>query len=130
MWISRFPRSEIVVQTVRCSSSQFPTSAGASRMLQRLALRRIRDECDLKLKDINYDDSLFYKNLYDHQTTNYAILSAQYGNLSWEYNLLKDEYVDDRIKLRNAIVECVNRLPAEQPAPAADPSDAMSNQLA
>nr|CAD1818707.1 unnamed protein product [Ananas comosus var. bracteatus] len=114
MWISRLHEAKLL-------SKLFIVQAPDSL---------VRDECDLKLKDINYDDSLFYKNLYDHQTTNYVILSAQYGNLSWEYNLLKDEYVDDRIKLRNAIVECVNRLPAELPAPTADRSDAMSNQLA
>nr|CAD1834637.1 unnamed protein product [Ananas comosus var. bracteatus] len=122
----QIPRSETVVQTVRCSSSQFPTATGAEQDAARLAMKRLKEECDLQFKDINYDDSLLYKNLYDHQTTNCAVLTTQYSNLSREHSFLKEchvstvaqknEYVNERIKLRNAIGECyavVNRITVE-----------------
>nr|CAD1823057.1 unnamed protein product [Ananas comosus var. bracteatus] len=136
----QIPQSEIVVETVRCSSSQFPTSAGAEQDTARLALKRLKDECDLQIKDINYDDSLLYKNLYKHQTIDYAVVSAQLSNLSREYNFLKEcyistvaqEYVNERIQLRRAVEECyaiVNRIIVVTPAPETDPSEAMSNQL-
>lgn len=86
----QIPQSKTVVETVQCAIAQFPTSARAEQDAARIALKRLKDECDLHIKDINYDDSAFYKNLYDHQITGYAILFAQYSNLSREYNFLKE----------------------------------------
>lgn len=109
-----------------------------------LALKRLKDECDSQLKEINYEDSIIFKNLYDHQTTDYDVLFAQYNNLTQEYNNLKEcytitlaqknEYINERIRLlHQAIGECytvVNRITIEPPPSPTDPSEAMSNQLA
>nr|CAD1823482.1 unnamed protein product [Ananas comosus var. bracteatus] len=54
-------RRETVVQTVRCSSSQFPVATDAEQETARLAMKRLKEECDLRFKDINCDDSLLYK---------------------------------------------------------------------
>nr|CAD1844336.1 unnamed protein product [Ananas comosus var. bracteatus] len=139
----QIPRSETVVETVRCESAHFPTYAAAEQDTARRALKRLEDECDLQVKDINYEDSVIYKNMYDHQTTDYAVLFAQYNNLTREHNILKEcyittlaqknEYINERIRLRQAIGECyaaVNRLTVEPPPAPADPFEAMSNQLA
>nr|CAD1825749.1 unnamed protein product [Ananas comosus var. bracteatus] len=141
-------RSETVIQTVHCTSSQFPTSVGAQQDVARLALNRIKDECDLQIKDANYDDSVLYKTLYDHKCTDYTVvttqLSTQLSNLSREYDFLKEcfvstveqknVYVNDQIQLRRAVGECydiVNRITAltPPPVPETNPSKAMSNQL-
>lgn len=45
----------------------------------------------------------------------------------------KNEYINERVMLRQAIGEChaaVNRLTVEPPPATANPSEAMSNQLA
>lgn len=75
--------------------------------------------------------------------TDYAVLFAQYNNLTREYNIVKEcyvtalsqkhEYITERVMLRQAIREChatINRLIIEPPPAQANPSDAMSNQLA
>lgn len=89
--------SETVVQTVRCSGSQFPTSIGAQQDVARLALKRIKEECDLHIKDANYDDSVLYKTLYEHKFTDYIVvttqLSSQLSDLSREYDFLKGCFV-------------------------------------
>lgn len=106
-------------------------------------MKRLKEECDLQFKNIIMMTPSYTKNLYDHQTTNYAILSTQYSNLSREHSFLKkcyvstlaqkNEYVNERIKLRNAIRECyvvLNRITAELSTVETDPSEAMSNQNA
>lgn len=62
----QIPRNETVVETVRCESAPFPTYAAAEQDAARRALRRLKDECNLQVKDVNYEDSVIYKNLYDH----------------------------------------------------------------
>lgn len=112
----QIPRTETIIQAVRCSSSQFPTAAAAEQDAARLAMKRLMEECDLQYKDMNYNDSLLYKNLYGHQTTDCGVISAQYSNLSKEHSFLKEcyittvaqknEFVNERINLRNATGEC------------------------
>lgn len=66
--------SKIVVEMVQCASAHFPTPARVEQDAAHIALKRLKDECDLHIQDINYDDFVFYKNLYDHQIIGYAIL--------------------------------------------------------
>nr|CAD1824991.1 unnamed protein product [Ananas comosus var. bracteatus] len=61
-----------------------------------LTIKRIVEEFDLQLKDINYDESIFHQNLYNELSTNHAVLFACYNNLLKEYNFLK---------LKNAMAE-------------------------
>ncbi|XP_020113686.1 uncharacterized protein LOC109727892 isoform X1 [Ananas comosus] len=139
----QIPRTETVTETVRCESTPFPTYAAAEQDVVRRALRRLKDECDLQVQDVNYEDSVVYKSLYDHQLTDYALLFSQFNNLTREYNILKEcylttlaqknEYINERVMLRQAIGEChdaLNRLTVEPPPTTANPSDAMSNQPA
>ncbi len=63
------PRGESVVEAVRCWSTQSATSISAEQGVARSTIKRLVEEFDLQVKDVNYDDSLFYKNLYDHLST-------------------------------------------------------------
>ncbi|XP_020113691.1 uncharacterized protein LOC109727892 isoform X3 [Ananas comosus] len=59
----QIPRTETVTETVRCESTPFPTYAAAEQDVVRRALRRLKDECDLQVQDVNYEDSVVYKSL-------------------------------------------------------------------
>lgn len=74
------------------------------------------EELGLQVKDVNYDDSVFYQNLYNHLSTEYAVLFAQYNNLLRAFNFVKDcyvatlaqinDFVTERIQICRAIEEC------------------------
>nr|CAD1818676.1 unnamed protein product [Ananas comosus var. bracteatus] len=90
------PRNESIVEIVRCSGTQSSTSAASQQDAARLTTKRIVEEFDLQLKDINYDESIFHQNLYNELSTNHAVLFVRYNNLLKEYNFLK---------LKNAMAE-------------------------
>ncbi|XP_020114668.1 uncharacterized protein LOC109728617 isoform X1 [Ananas comosus] len=90
------PRNESIVEIVRCWGTQSSTSAASQQDAARLTIKRIVEEFDLQLKDINYDESIFHQNLYNELSTNHAVLFARYNNLLKEYNFLK---------LKNAMAE-------------------------
>nr|CAD1829959.1 unnamed protein product [Ananas comosus var. bracteatus] len=122
--------------------AQSSTSAAAEHDVARVAIKRMVGEYDMQVKDVNYDDSIFYKNLYNHLTTKFAILFAHYTNLLQEYNFVKDcyvttlaqinEFVTERVQIRCAIEECyavINRLVPLPPIAETDSSDGTSALL-
>nr|CAD1823815.1 unnamed protein product [Ananas comosus var. bracteatus] len=113
----QIPHNGIVIQTVRCSSSSSHCYWLTERL--RVCYERLKEECDFQFMDINYDDSLLYKT---YTTTKQPTVLRQ-----------KNEYVNERIQLRNAIGDCyatVNRITVGLPTGAADSSEAMPNQHA
>nr|CAD1838511.1 unnamed protein product [Ananas comosus var. bracteatus] len=135
-------RSGTIVESTRCWSAQSSTSAAAEQDAARLAVKKLVDELDLDVTDANYDRYLLYKGLYDHVTIENVVVVAQYNKLMQDYNLLRDcyvstviqknEYVDDRIKIRRAINEChavVNRLGPIDPDTESAASGALSAPL-
>lgn len=75
------PRDESIVEMVRCWGAQSSTSAAVEHDDARVAIKRMVQEYDLQVKDVNYDDNIFYKNLYNHTTTKFAVLFARCTNL-------------------------------------------------
>lgn len=137
----QLPLNVTAPETVRCDGVPFPTRGAAEQDVARRALKKLHEECDVQVKDVNYEDSVIYKNLYEHQLAEYTLLFTQFTNVTREYNVLKDcyiatlaqknEYASERVMLRHAIGEChsaVNQLIVE-PAPAVlNPSEAVSTQ--
>ncbi|XP_020097831.1 uncharacterized protein LOC109716696 [Ananas comosus] len=107
---------ETTAEVVRCWGSPSPTSDGAERDAARVAVHRLKDRLGLEIKDVNYEDLIFYKSAYAQLTAKHAALYEKYKKLKWEYQLLKnaydsliahkDEYAADRVRIREALEEC------------------------
>nr|CAD1820629.1 unnamed protein product [Ananas comosus var. bracteatus] len=98
-------RNESIIEIVRCWGLQSSTSAEAEHDAARVATKRMVEELDLQVRDVNFDDSIFYKNLYNHLATKYAMLFAQYMNLVREYNFVKDCYVATLAQINEFVIE-------------------------
>lgn len=55
-------------------------STGDEQDVARLVIKRLVEELDLQVKDVNYNNHLFYKGLYDHLTTEHAMVIASIIN--------------------------------------------------
>nr|CAD1827489.1 unnamed protein product [Ananas comosus var. bracteatus] len=105
----------------------------------RVAIQRMKAELDLHIKDINYDDCVMYKSMYDNVTVQYSDLLGQFNKLKREHNILRDcysssvaekvRYIDEHVKMRRTINEyhaAINHLRADQTAVATDLSESES----
>nr|CAD1835561.1 unnamed protein product [Ananas comosus var. bracteatus] len=137
------PCSEFVAEIIRRWGAQSLMSLGAEQDTTHITIKRLTNEYDLHIKNVNYDNSIFYKSLHDHLTMEYAVLFAQCTNLAQESDFLKECYIStiaqknkfviERVKIHHAIEECyaiVNHLDVVPSAIAANESDARSNPLA
>ncbi len=127
------PHEESIFEIVCCLGSPNPTFDGAEQDAARVAVHRLMDELDLQIKDANYEDILLYKNLYNHLIMEHTTLYEKYNKLKWEYRLLKDsynsviiqsdEYVAERVRVRDAIKECHFVMMQLNPVPSATETD-------
>ncbi len=121
-------RSNSIVEIMRCWSVPAGTSDAAEEDASRNAVRRLVQELDLNVRDVNYDDALFYKSMNDQLTLNLSTLASQYNKLVWDYKFLKECYVSavsqkneliaDRLKIQQALEECnvvINGQPSAPP---------------
>lgn len=109
-------KEETTSEVVRCWGSPSPTPDGAEHNAARVAVHRLKDKLGLEIKDVNYEDLIFYKNAYAQLTVKHAALYEKYKKLKWEHQLLKNaydsliaqkgEYAADRVKIREALEEC------------------------
>lgn len=53
------PQNESIVKIVRCWGSKSSTSNVAKHDAVHLAIKRMVEEFDLQVKDVNYDESIF-----------------------------------------------------------------------
>lgn len=109
------PPKEYIFEVVHCRGSPYPTSDEAKHDAACVAIHRLKDDLELHIKDANYKDIVFYKNIYNHLTVEHTSLYTKYNKLKWEYRLLKnsynsmaqkDEYAAERVKTCAAINEC------------------------
>lgn len=130
------PSDGPVVEVAHCWGSASAISSIAEQGAAHVAIRRLKDELDLQIKDANYEEQSCYKNMYDQLTNQYAVLFGKYDKVKWELGLLKncfnsvvtqkDEFLSEHSKIRAAIEEChgvISRLgsgPSNMPF---DPSD-------
>ncbi len=108
-------RSESTVELIRCWGGPSSTSDSAEDEASHKAVKKLAQELDLHVKDYNYDEALFYKNLSDQLSANFSTFSNQYNKLVWEYNFIKERYIAsttekneliaDRLRIQHAI-EC------------------------
>nr|CAD1824806.1 unnamed protein product [Ananas comosus var. bracteatus] len=133
------PSDGPIVEVAHCWGSALAISGIAEQDAARVAIRRLKDELNLQIKDANYEEQSCYKNMYDQLTNQYAVLFGKYDKVKWELGMLKncfnsvvaqkDEFVTERIKIRAAIEEChcvISRLDAGPSNVAFDPSDPAS----
>ncbi len=109
-------RNDSIVELIRCWSGPSSTAVTAEEDASRNAVKRLVQEMDLHVRDVNYDDVLFYKSMNDQLTLNLSNLANQYNKLVWDYNFLKECYVStasqkndltaDRLKIQQALAEC------------------------
>ncbi len=109
-------RNDSIVELIRCWSGPSSTAGAAEEEASHNTVKRLTQELDLHVRDVNYDDALFYKSMNDQLTLNLSNLANHYNKLVWDYNFLKDCYVStaaqknelttDRLKIPQAIEEC------------------------
>nr|CAD1826018.1 unnamed protein product [Ananas comosus var. bracteatus] len=120
---------------------QSSTSAASEQDAAYLVIKRMVEEFDLQVRDVN-DDSIFYKNLYNHLATEHAVLFAHYNSSVQEYNFVKNcyvttlakvnEFVTEWVQIGRAIEEChgvINRLIPVPPITETDATDNTSTPL-
>ncbi len=125
-----------VVQTVRCWGGPSPDMREAREEAAGYAIRKMKCEFGLEIKDVNYEDYILYRNMYDHGVVQYADLLTPFNNLQREYNMLKDcytstlienaEYLAQQVKMRCTIDECratINHLCRGCSVSSPDPSE-------
>nr|CAD1840673.1 unnamed protein product [Ananas comosus var. bracteatus] len=105
----------------------------------RVAIQRMKCELDLHMKDINYDDCIMYKSMYDNVTVQFNDFHGQLNKLKREHSVLRDcyasfvaeriRYIDENQKLSRTIAEyraTIDRLRAGRAAMATDSSESWS----
>ncbi len=128
-----------VAEVVRCWGGPFPVASAAEQDAACVAIKRLKEDLDLHIKDANYDDQFYYKSMYDHLSNQYATLSARYSRAKWELGMLKEchsslaaqkeQFIAERVKIRGAVNEChalINRLGVGTNDPSSDPADSNS----
>ncbi len=124
-------RNDSTVELVRCSSTPSSTAGAAEEDASRNAVKRLVLELDLHVRDINYDDALFYKSMNDQLILSLSTLATQHNKLAWEYNFLKECYLStvtekndlaaDRVKIQQALEECAAVINGHPSAPPVEP---------
>ncbi len=133
------PYENVGSEVVRCWGSPSPVAGSAEQDAAYVAIKRLKEDLDLHVKDANYEDRFYYKNMYDHLANQHATLFAKYGRVKWELAMLKEchsslaaqkeQFVAERVKIRAAIEEChtlINRLGVGTNDPSSDPADSNS----
>nr|CAD1832700.1 unnamed protein product [Ananas comosus var. bracteatus] len=105
----------------------------------RVAIQRMKSELDLHIKDINYDDCIMYKSMYDNVMIRSTNLLGQLGELKREHSVLRDcyassiaekvRYIDENLKLSRMAAEqraTIEHLHASRSPMATDPSESSS----
>ncbi len=121
------PRDCPMIETVRCWGGPSPDVSLAKEDAAREVVQKIKSEFELHIRDANYEEYIFYKNLYDHVAAQHSDLLVRFNNLEREYTLLKSSYVAvvcektelvaDWAKMRHTIDEyrmTIHSLRAEQ----------------
>ncbi len=128
-----------IVETLRCWGGPSPDMQEAKEEAAGSTVRRMKDEFGLEIKDVNYDDFILYRNMYDQVSLQHTNIKANFNNLEREYNILRSRYTStlaqnstllaERAKMRSIIDEyhaTVNRLRRGCSVSTADPSDESS----
>lgn len=88
----RFPLDGPIVEVARCWGSASTIASVAKQDAARVAMQRLKDKLDLQIKDGNYDERLYYKNMYNHLTYQHVVLFEKYGKVKWEFGALKERF--------------------------------------
>lgn len=92
-------RGDSAAETIRSWGSSGCAAGPSEEEAARNCINTLRDELCFGVRDTNFDDSKFYKSLYDHLCEQYNALMAKYNTLKWDYKFLKECYtktMDDR----------------------------------
>nr|CAD1827903.1 unnamed protein product [Ananas comosus var. bracteatus] len=133
-------RSGAIIEIACCWGAASPDILLAKDDSARVAIQRMKAELDLHIKDINYDDCIMYKSMYDNVTVQFSDLLGQFNKLKREHGILRDcyassvaekvRYIDEHMKMRRMIAEynaAINRLRADRATMATDPSESGSD---
>ncbi len=125
-----------IVESIRCWGGPSPDIQEVKEEAAISTIGRMKCEFGLKVKDVNYDDYMLYRNMYDHVTAQYATLLANYNNLEREYKVLKDRFdstlshnaklVVEQARMRSTIDDnhaTINRLRRGCSVSTAEPSE-------
>nr|CAD1837495.1 unnamed protein product [Ananas comosus var. bracteatus] len=106
-------RNGAIVEIARCwggASSDFLMAKDDSA---HVAIQRMKAELDLHIKDINYDDCIMYKSMYDNVTAQLNDLLGQFNKLKREHSILRDcyassvaeklRYIDEHAKMHRTM---------------------------
>nr|CAD1837255.1 unnamed protein product [Ananas comosus var. bracteatus] len=83
-------RNRAIVEIARCWGAASPHFLLAKDDSARVAIQRMKAELDLHIKDINYDDCIMYKSMYDNVTVQFNDLLGQFIKLKCEHSILRD----------------------------------------
>nr|CAD1842429.1 unnamed protein product [Ananas comosus var. bracteatus] len=132
-------RNGAIVEIARCWGAASPYFLLAKDDSACVAIHRMKSELDLHIKDINYDDCIMYKSMYDNVMVQSNNLLDQLNKLKREHSVLRDcyassiaekvRYIDENLKLARAVADqrtTIERLHATCTAMATDPSESSS----
>nr|CAD1842689.1 unnamed protein product [Ananas comosus var. bracteatus] len=132
-------RNGAIVEIARCWGAASLDFLLAKDDSARVAIHRMKSELDLHIKDINYDDCIMYKSMYDNVMVQSNDLLDQLNKLKREHSVLRDcyassiaekvRYIDENLKLARAVADqraTIERLHATRTAMPTDPSESSS----
>ncbi len=128
------------VETQHCWGGPSRNMQEAKEEASCFAIRKMMAKFDLEIKDINYEDYILFKAMYNEVTIQYANLLADFNQLGYEYNMLKNcyastvnqnaDFVARQVKMQSIIDgyhATINRLRRDCSVSSVEPSEDTSN---